>query len=55
MADERTMSKVTKLNSPLRNRQEVQTLMDMIQIASYTSFDPEVIKSRVRGQQSRKR
>lgn len=42
MADERTMSKVTKLNSHLRNRQEVQTLVDMIQIASYTNFDPEV-------------
>ncbi|KAG9042386.1 hypothetical protein FS837_010940 [Tulasnella sp. UAMH 9824] len=41
MADERTMSKVTKLNSHLRNRQEVQTLVDMIQIASYTNFDPE--------------
>ncbi|KIO32093.1 hypothetical protein M407DRAFT_67168 [Tulasnella calospora MUT 4182] len=42
MADERTMSKVTKLNSHVRNRQEVQTLVDMIQIASYTTFDPEV-------------
>ncbi|KAG8937699.1 hypothetical protein FRC00_002165 [Tulasnella sp. 408] len=41
MADERTMSKVTKLNSHLRNHQEVQTLVDMIQIASYTNFDPE--------------
>ncbi|KAG8907379.1 hypothetical protein FRC00_011889 [Tulasnella sp. 408] len=41
MADERTMSKVTKLNTHLRNWQEVQTLVDMIQIASYTTFDPE--------------
>ncbi|KAG9041166.1 hypothetical protein FS837_012651 [Tulasnella sp. UAMH 9824] len=41
MADERTMSKVTKLNTHLRNRQEVQTLVDMIQIASYTTFNPE--------------
>lgn len=41
MADEQTMSKVTKLNTHLRNRQEVQRLVDMIQIASYPSFDPE--------------
>lgn len=45
MADEQAMSKITKLNSILRNCQEVQTLEDMIQIASYTSFNPEVMKS----------
>ncbi|KAG8909981.1 hypothetical protein FRC01_006615, partial [Tulasnella sp. 417] len=41
MADEQTMSKVTKLNTHLCNWQDVQTLLDMIQIASYTTSDSE--------------
>lgn len=41
MADERTMSKITRLNSALRNRQDATTIIDMIQIASYGQNSPE--------------
>ena len=35
MADERTMSTFTLLNTSLRNRQKVSTLVDMIQIRQH--------------------
>ncbi|KAI0759610.1 hypothetical protein BC629DRAFT_1454856 [Irpex lacteus] len=35
MPDERTASKFTWLNSPLRGNQNTQTLIDMIQVGQY--------------------
>jgi hypothetical protein len=40
MADERTNSTFTWLNSPLRGRQDVQTLRDMIQIRQFYKSSP---------------
>ena len=47
MADERTMSRVTRLNSALRNRQDVQTIVDQIQIATWRNNRPEVFILRI--------
>ncbi|KAH7905604.1 ribonuclease H-like domain-containing protein [Hygrophoropsis aurantiaca] len=40
MPDERTVSVFTRMNSPLRNRQEVRTLVDMTQIRQWHMYDP---------------
>ena len=39
MADERTASTINWLNSPLRNRQLAQTLIDMTQIRQWYMND----------------
>lgn len=42
MADERTGSTFTWLNSPLRSRQQVKTLVRTVQIRSWYKHDPNV-------------
>ncbi|KAF8580210.1 hypothetical protein K439DRAFT_1662869 [Ramaria rubella] len=41
MCDERTGSTFTWLNSALRNRQKVPTLVDMVQVRQWYLFNPE--------------
>ena len=36
------MSVFTKMNAPARNRQQVRTLVDMMQIRQWHMYDPEV-------------
>ena len=38
MADEHTASTITWFNSAVRNRQEVSTLIDMVQVRQYELF-----------------
>lgn len=42
MPEERTMSVFTRMNSALRNRQGVRTLVDMTQIRQWHMYDPAV-------------
>jgi hypothetical protein len=42
MAEERTVSGVTWLNSALRNRQMVSTIVDQLQVRQYYGFQPQV-------------
>ena len=42
MADERTVSIFTRINTPLRNAQQLDTIADIAQITQYYRFDPEV-------------
>ncbi|KAG1816272.1 hypothetical protein EV424DRAFT_1540797 [Suillus variegatus] len=41
MPEEHTMSIFTRMNSALRNRQQVQTLVDMMQIRQWHMYDPK--------------
>ncbi|KAG8984032.1 hypothetical protein FRB93_006825 [Tulasnella sp. JGI-2019a] len=41
MADECTMFVVTRLNTPLRSQQDAQTLVDQIQITTFTQNGPD--------------
>lgn len=43
MVDEQTGSTFTWLNSHLRNRQQVQTLVRTVQIRNYYRFDPKLV------------
>lgn len=36
------MSRITRLNTALRNRQEVQTIVNQIQVAMWAENDPSV-------------
>lgn len=42
MAEERTVSAVTLINTALRNRQKVGTIVDQIQVRQHYMFDEEV-------------
>jgi len=43
MADERTVSGVTFVNTALRNRQKVSTIVDQLQVRQYYGFKEKVI------------
>jgi len=42
MAEERTVSAVSFINSPKRNRQKVSAIVDQVQIRQYYSFNEKV-------------
>lgn len=42
MAEERTVSGVTWVNSTLRNRQTVSTIVDQLQVRQYYGFKSQV-------------
>ena len=42
MADERTVSAFTRINTPLRNAQLLSTVADITQIAQFYKYDPMV-------------
>ncbi|KAG1902034.1 uncharacterized protein F5891DRAFT_1027095 [Suillus fuscotomentosus] len=46
MPEERTMSVFTRMNSVLRNCQQVQTLVDITQIRQWHMYDPEKFRLR---------
>ncbi|KAF8426126.1 hypothetical protein L210DRAFT_3566250, partial [Boletus edulis BED1] len=48
MADERTVSTITWLNSAKRNRQEVSTVQDHIQIRQWHRFNPMLTSTPLR-------
>lgn len=41
MADERTMSRITRLNTPLRNQADVQTLINQVQVYTFQDNNPD--------------
>lgn len=41
MSDERTVSIMTLLNNPRRNRQDLSTIVDQVQIRQFYDFDPK--------------
>jgi hypothetical protein len=45
MADERTMSVVTWLNSARHSRQHISTVADHVKIRAWHRYNPEVLKS----------